>query len=179
MFLIATAAALRPPRTWSLAAGVIALCATSVVLPYQWVIASRIASELRPVLEAPLAKAGSVGLLISAKRSREGDLWFAPLFWGGAHYARRSRAILANAPWMGQTHIMIRPAHPDRWSDLGPYPAAQSLASALSAGATAPDLSFVVWQGPPGALSQAVVRGLGWSPLIRKGGAFAIYARQP
>jgi len=179
MFLIAAAAALHPPRSWSLAAGVIALCATSVVLPFQWVTASRIASELRPALEAPPAKAGSVGLLIGAKHSREGDLWFAPFFWGGAHYFRRSGAILANAPWMWQTHIMLRPAHPDRWTGMGPYPAGQSLVNALSAGATAPDLSFVVWEGPPSAVSQAIVAGLAFTPLPPNGRMLGIYARQP
>ena len=179
MFLIAAAAALRPPRSWSLAAGVIALCATSVVLPFQWVNASRIASELGPVLEAPPAKAGSVGLLIGAKHVREGDLWFAPLFWSGAHYFRRSGAILANAPWMEQTHIMIRPAHPDRWSSLGPYPAGLSLAIALREGGAVPGLSFIVREGPSSSVSEAVVSGLGWRPLTRDGGDLGIYARQP
>jgi hypothetical protein len=80
---------------------------------------------------------------------------------------------------MWQTHIMLRPAHPDRWTGMGPYPAGQSLVNALSAGATAPDLSFVVWEGPPSAVSQAIVAGLAFTPLPPNGRMLGIYARQP
>jgi hypothetical protein len=179
LFLIAAAAALRPPRLCTLAVGVIALCATSTVVLLQWVNVSRITTAMRPVLDAPPAKAGSVGLIIGEKASDPEGLAFDPFLWGGAHYFRRSRAILANAPWMDLPIIMIRPAHPDRWSDLQPYPAAQSLLVASSGGGAVPELSFVVRGGPSGALTDAVISGLGWSPLTRPGGLLRIYSRHP
>lgn len=179
LFLIAAAAALRPPRLCTLAAGVIALCATSTVVLLQWVNVSRITPAMRPVLDAPPAKAGSVGLIIGEEASDPEGLAFDPFLWGGAHYFRRSRAILANAPWMDLPIIMIRPAHPDRWSDLQPYPAGQSLLVASSGGGAVPELSFVVRGGPSGALTDAVISGLGWSPLTRPGGLLRIYSRHP
>jgi hypothetical protein len=179
MFLIAAAAALRPPRLWRLVVGLIAVCATSAVLLLQWANVSRIALEMRPVLDAPPVKAGSVGLIIANKPSPRGDLAFDPFLWGGVHYFRRSGAILANAPWMDSPIIMIRPADPDRWSYSEPYLAGQALLSALSEKGAAPEISLVVRDGTFGALDEAVLSGIGWSPLARSGGFFGIYARHP
>lgn len=179
LLLIAAAAASRPPRRWSLAAGVMALCVTCAVLLVQWVNTSRIALEMRPVLDAPLAQAGSVGLIIGGKASRGGDLVFEPFLWGGAHYFRRSGAILANAPWMDLPIVMLRPAHPNRWSYLNPYSAGLSLSRALTAGGAPSDLSFVVRDGPSSAAAEALLSGPGWSPLTRTSGAFCIYAHHP
>jgi hypothetical protein len=177
IFAIAAAAASRPPRRLSIAAGVIALCATCAVLPFQWVNTSRIARELRPALEAPRVQAGSVGLIIGDLRSGKRDLTFDPFVWGGAHYFRRSGAIMANAPWMDLPIIMIRPAHPDRYSYLNPYSAALSLSSAMNAGGAPPDLSLVMREGTPGAVTEAIISGLAWSPLTPNGGTFGIYSR--
>ncbi len=179
VFSIAAAAALRPPRLCTLAAGVIALCATGTVLVLQWANVSRIATAMRPVLDAPPAKAGSVGLIIGEETAPPEGLAFDPFLWGGAHYFRRSKAILANAPWMDLPIIMIRPAHPDRWSELQPYPAGQLLLGALSGGGAVPELSFVVREGASGAVTDAVINGLGWSPLTRPGGSLRIYSRHP
>jgi len=81
-----------------------------------------------------------------------------PIIFGGPERFWRMRR------GCGRRNIMLRPAHPDRWTGMGPYPAGQSLVNALSAGATAPDLSFVVWEGPPSAVSQAIVAGLASLP---------------
>ncbi|MGD0577491.1 MAG: hypothetical protein ABSC08_01055 [Bryobacteraceae bacterium] len=179
VLLIAAAAASRPPRQWSLAAGVMALCVSCAVLLLQWVNVSRIALEMRPLLEAPPAQVGSVGLVIGGKASRGGDLVFEPFLWGGAHYFRRSGAILANAPWMDLPIVMLRPAHPNRWSYLNPYSAGLSLSRALTAGGAPSDLSFVVRDGPSSAAAEALLSGPGWSPLTRTSGAFCIYAHHP
>jgi len=179
LFLIAATAGFRPPRLCSLAAGVTALCVTIAVLALQWVNVSRIAPEVSSVMDTLPAKAGSVGLIIGEKSSLPEGLSFDPFFWGGVHYFRRSRAILANAPWLDVPLVMIRPAHPDRWSYLNPLPAGESLLGVLSAGEAVPDLSFVVREGRPGAMTDAVISGLGWSPLTPNGGSLGIYRPHP
>lgn len=73
--------------------------------------------------------------------------------------------------------IMIRPAHPDRWSYSEPYPAGRAFFSALSEEGAAPDLSLIVRDGTFGALDEAVLSGTGWSSLTLSGGFFGIYAR--
>jgi hypothetical protein len=92
----------------------------------------------------------AVGLIACGDEpSRRGDLAFSPFVCGGAQYYRRSEAILANAPWIDLSIIMIRPTHPDRYNKLDLYPAARLLSSASSAGGAKADLSFVVREGGP------------------------------
>ena len=99
---------------------------------------------------------------------------FDPFYWSGAHYFRRAGAILANAPSIYLPHIMIRPVHPDRRSYRDPYPAGKSLLNALIGGRV-PDTCLALPEGPAGAVPEAIIGGLGRSPLTRNGVALGIY----
>jgi hypothetical protein len=162
LFLIATTAALRPPLWWSNTAGVIAFCVTVSVLAMQWVHISRIAREVRPALEAPAAKSGSVGLIVGDSRQFPPGLAFDPYIWAGVHYFRRSGAILANAPWTDQSHIMIQPAHSDRWSYTDPDGTSHKIADALAAGDRFPEIDFLVQEGLADVYGSRLVNVMEW-----------------
>lgn len=163
LFLLAAAAALRPPRWWSVATGAIALCVTVGVLLPQWGLVSRIATRIAPALDCPPAQAGSVGLIVGPPKALPEGLAFDPYLWSAAHYFRRSGAILANAPWMDLPILMMRPAHPSRWSYLDPDDAAQAMADAMAGGQALPDLDFVVREGPADFEMDAMLNRMGWS----------------
>ena len=174
MFAIAAAAASRPPRICSLAIGGFALYATSAVVLLQWANVSTITRQMRVVLDAPPAQDGSVGLVIAESQRPPKGLAFDPFLWAGAHYFRKSRAILANAPWLDLPIILIRPTHPDRWSGLTPWDASRLLSDAWCAGDAVPSLSFVVRQGASRRVTDATLSDLGWSPDPRNGAALGI-----
>jgi hypothetical protein len=176
VLLVAAAAALHPPPGLGLAAGVIAFCVTGALLLVQWVTVSKIAREIRPALDAPPAEAGSVGIIIGKWRD---DLAFDPFWWSGAHYFRRSKAILANTPWMDLPIIMIRPVYADRWSYLDPSPAGSSLLTALNEGDTVPELSLLVVDGLPDLRMEDIISRSHWLPLTQSNGEIRIFARHP
>ena len=177
-FLIAGVAALRPPGLWDSVAGGIAAAIACAVLMMQWNYVGQISRELQPVFSAPVAQAGAKGLIVSGDISGRPGLKFDPFYWSGAHYFRRSIAILANEPWMDLPIIMIRPEHPDRWSYLDPNPAAQTLGRAIQAGDRVTELSLILREGKPVAAESAVMRGANFSPL-RQDDTVQIYERRP
>jgi len=170
---------------------------TCALLPMQWAIVSRIAREIRPALDTPPAQPGSVGLIISEPRyddaSRAGpgsvgiiaepkyasDLSFDPFLWSGAHYFRRSKAILANAPWMDLPIIMIRPLNEDRWSFLDPPVAESSLRTALSRGDEVPELGLLVVVGPSDAETEEIIGRSHSVELTNSNQEIRIYSRTP
>jgi hypothetical protein len=186
VLLLGAASAFHPPRRWSLAAGLIAFCVAAASLPLQWVTVSRIAREIRPALDAPPADAESVGIIIGQPRL-EGtgepkyapDLFFDPFLWSGAHYFRRSKAILTNTPWMNFPIIMIQPLHPDRWSYQDPAPAGLSLQTAFDEGDAVPELNLLVLEGPPDRKMEEIITRSHGVPLIQSNGEIGIFKRHP
>ena len=179
LFLFAAAAASDPPRRWSVAAGALAACVTCVVLPIQYARASGIVAELRPVVEAPAVPAGTSGLIISGPAPHDTDLAFEPFLWSGAHFFRRSGAILANTPWLDLPILMLRPAHPNRWSYMEPAAADAVLTGALSSPQAMPELGFVVRDGRRATRSEPLLSPPQWSPLLGADTVGQIYARRP
>jgi hypothetical protein len=179
VLFVAAAAALHPPHRWSLAAGVIAFFVTGALLSMQWVSISRIAREIRPALDAPLAEVGSVGLIIGEDNGSSARLRFDPFIWSGAHYFRRSKAILANTPWMDLPIIMIRPMSVDRWSYLEPSTASSSLLSALKKGDAVPELSLLVVNGASDPGIEEIISRSQWVPLGQSNGEIRVFAHHP
>jgi hypothetical protein len=177
VFFVAAIAALHPPPRWSFAAGVIALCVTIALLSSQCRNVSRIAREITPALSAPVAKSGSVGLIVGEKNSHP-DWAFDPFLWSGVHYFRRSKAILANMPWTNLPIIMIRPVPPDRWSYLDPSPAGSSFWAALNERDPVPELSFLVVDGSSDLVMEDVMTGAHWVPLPQSSSEIRIFARR-
>ena len=177
MFMIGAAAAMRPRRLFGMVAGGIALCATSAVLLLLWVNVSRIAREVTVVLEAPPMEAGSGGVIIGERATRPDGLAFDPYLWQGAHYFRRSRGILLNAPWMDLPILMIRPAHPGRWTPLEAWDAGALLLDAVRSGDGVSELSFVIREGPSRGVTDAALGALGWIGDKGNSGLGGIYYR--
>jgi hypothetical protein len=186
MLLVAAAAAIHPPPRLSLVAGVVALCVTCASLPLQWVTVSRIASEIMPALDAPPTQTGSVGIIIAEPRL-EGigepkyapDLFFDPFLWSGAHYFRRSKAILGNSPWMDFPIIMIQPVHPDRWSYQDPTTEGSLILTALDKGDAAPELSLLVLAGPSDQRMNEIITRSHVVTISQSNGEIGIFARRP
>jgi hypothetical protein len=155
LFMIAGAAALVPRWEWSRLAGGLAVLVTLGVVGAQWVTVRRIAGEMRPAMEAPVAKAGAVGLVIGPFKGYPAGLAFDPYMWAGVHYFRRSKAILANTPWMDQTHILLGPVHEDRWSYLDPD------GEAAKFGDSIPGIDFVMIEGPDDGNLERLVERVG------------------
>jgi hypothetical protein len=161
LFLLAGASALRMPRGWSTAAGGIAVAVAGGVLLQQWVKVSEIGSQIALIQEVPPAAPESVGLIVGPRRGMPEGLAFNPYLWSGVHYFRRSRAILANEPWMEMLVMMLRPAHPDRWSYRDPDAARQELEAATGNGQ--PD--FVLQAGRVDWEIDSWMTRSGWSDI--------------
>ena len=173
LFLLAGASSLRLPRGWSVAAGVIGVIVTADVLVLQWVRVVDIGSRIELAARAPAIAPGSVGLIIGRRSSMPDGLAFNPYLWSGVHVFRRSRAILANDPWMDEPILMLRPARPDRWSYLDPDAARQELAAGSSTG---PD--FVVQAGLPDFDLDGAMNRSGWSDSGQSSRFIRVYRRQ-
>lgn len=150
LFLLAGAAAIPLPRGWTLAAGGLAIATTLGLLVQQHVKVEEIASRMALAGRIPLAQPGDVGLIVASSRETPPGLQFNPYMWSAVHYFRRSRAILANDPWMDMPQIMLRPMQPNRWSYLDPDDAAAPFLRSAAGGISWRDLDFVVRMAPGG-----------------------------
>ena len=179
LFLLAAGAACHPPRRWGEIAGGTAVCATVAVLWMQWGLVARIGREIAPALESPPANAGSAGLILGTWDAVPPGLEFDPYFWSGAHYFRRSQAILLNAPWMNLPILLIRPLHPSRWNSLDPPSAALAFTTGIARGGTAPELDFLVGERAPDSDIERALAGHGWIRAPGGGDLLRIYRRGP
>jgi hypothetical protein len=179
LFLMAGASALRMPRAWNIGAGVIAVAVTAGVLSMQWSRVAEIGLRIAREQDSPAAAAGSIGLIVGPRRGMPDGLAFNPYLWSGAHYFRRSKAILANEPWMEGPMMMLRPAHPNRWSYRDPDAARQELETATVEGAAedqSPD--FVVQGGLVDGELDSIMKRWGWTDSGPANEYIRIYRRR-
>jgi len=107
------------------------------------------------------------------------------LFWNCAFYAFLvcTVAIVLAPPLFpsqdGPAIIMIRPTHPNRWTNLAAWDASASLSEAARSGEAVSELSFLVRQGPSRGATDAALSALRWSPAAKNSGLFGIYYRRP
>jgi hypothetical protein len=179
LFFLAACAALRPGRRWNMAAGCAAAFVTVVLLMMQWRNVSAIGQEIAPVLNSPPARAGSLGLIVGSETKQPAGLSFDPYMWSGAHYCRRSRAILGNEPWMTLPLIMLRPVHPSRWDNLDPKDAGRALARDLLGGVAFRRPDFVVQSGLPDSEIDGLLNRQGWSASGDGSRFLRIYRARP
>jgi len=173
LFLIASLAAMHPPRRWGMVAGAMAILVTCGSLVEQWSFVRSFERTINPALRAIPAKAGSVGLLLGQPKDMPEGLGFDPYRWAGVHYFRRSRAILANNPWMSNAYLIIRPRDPDSWSFLEPEQASRYLAAA----ARETKFDFVVQNEPFDPAMDAILSRQKFLPVSADGGRLRILAR--
>ncbi|HEX3745335.1 MAG TPA: hypothetical protein VHW09_15430 [Bryobacteraceae bacterium] len=177
LFLLVGAASIHRRRAWNLAAGGIAMVVTLALFFQQRAKVMRLASEIAAQEQLAPAPPGSVGLIVSQTRLVPDGLEFNPYMWCAVHYFRRSRAILANDPWIDVPLIMLRPAHPGRWSYLDPDSASALLIARTLEGTSARDLDFVVQMGPANGEVDRLLRREGWTLSGQSGGLMRIYRR--
>jgi hypothetical protein len=91
--------------------------------------------------------------------------------WAGVHYFRRSHAILANMPWMDQTHILMSPLHESQWSYLDPD------AEAAKFGGSTSEFDFILVDGPnDNDLERMAIRA-GMRAVGDDGGMVSLYGK--
>jgi hypothetical protein len=167
MFLIAAAAAAQPAVSgWRYAIPVVAVTVAVPVLYFQWQQTSAIAADLNWVLTAPPMPARSIGFIVGQRSDvqEHTGLMFDPYLVAGAHYFRRSHAIMGNALWMDLPHIMLRPTRSAPWHFVKPQHTAEYLLRARNTGATRPEITFLVRAGSQTALVNGLVTELGFTP---------------
>ena len=177
LFLLAGTTALPLSRRWSIAAGGLAVCVTATLLLQQRANVAAIGSRIARMQQLPPPKAGSVGLIAEAGREKPHGLQFHPYMWSAVHYFRRSRAILANDPWMNSPLIMLAPVRADRWSYLDPLDAGKALMGGQVSGEDTRDLDFVVQMGPPDSDFDGLMHRYGWSDTGPPSAFLRIYRR--
>jgi hypothetical protein len=118
-------------RSWQQAGAGCFLAAVACVVLFQQANHCGAAARRIELLErVGVMPAGSTGALLAERReTRLSPLNFDPSFWAGAHYFRRSRAVLANGPWM-DLPFMILNTHTPPLSDEEQHP--YTLASVLA-----------------------------------------------
>jgi len=179
LFLIASAAASSKSRRVGVVVGAMAVLVTAGVLVEQWLSISNLAREVIVLNRAVPANAGSVGLIVGPANSAPPGLAFDPYTWAAAAYFRRSNAMLANAPWMNTTTIVLRPVRPDRFSYHGSDESSQELEEMVLGGEPPPDLDFVVQNPPFDHRMELLLKRMGFTCVSSAGEFFRIFGRAP
>jgi|SRR5579871_561067 len=176
LFLLAAAAAAAPAIRWSYAPGVIALAVLCLTLGLQYRRAEPMAADLQRLLLADPSQPSTAGMLLQGKSPLELDLNFDPYYWAGAHYFRRSHAILLNAPWLDVPIYMLRPSQPAPWNYLDPQPETAYVSSHAGCGSPRLDFAVLVGSEVPHGVDSAI-RGHCLVPAARAGQRVTIYTR--
>jgi hypothetical protein len=175
LFLIAAAAAMKPPRWCTVAAGILALEVAMTMLYFQWNYLSSTARDLNNAINVPLVKPGSLGAIMT-EYVPAGEPAVNPYMWGSANFFRESQAILTNAPWMDLKIIMFRAKQINPWTyEDAPVFVPQEILDILNKHGDV-QLDFLVRYGASGADTQEVTTRLGFQ-RIGKAPQLAFYYR--
>ncbi len=180
-FITAFAAGVRLPQRLEgrLAAGLALVAFTC--LSWQAVMKQKIIRDLAQLYDAPPAPAGRKAVVIGAEpwmKWRGAPVNFDPYVWVGAHYLRRSKAVLLNSPWLDAPISILQPAAPHTCSFSDPYPMAECMSGGPSM--PMPDLAIAVNErrGAPDPIpTDRLARSLGLRPLPIKAAYLSLYGR--
>jgi hypothetical protein len=181
-FLTAFAAgvSLGPRLERRLSAGLAALA--FVCLSWQAAMKHQIIGNLAPLYDAPLAPARRMAVVIGAEPWMKwpgAPVNFDPYVWVGAHYLRRSKAVLLNSPWLDAPIAMLQPAAPHTCSFSDPYPMAECMLGKPSM--PLPDLAVAVneHRGAPDPIPiDLLARSLGLHRLPIKASYVSLYGKR-
>ena len=103
-------------------------------------------------------------------------LSFDPQFWAGAIYARRSEAILLNAPWVDLPIIMLGLARSHPCANNNPGPMGACFAEYIGQ-PVKPELDFVIDEAadPANPLSERIARAYGLRASVNVNPAVIFY----
>ncbi len=179
----AAGAALRPvlERRFTVALGLVAC----VSLSWQAVMKHRIINDLAQVYDSPPAPAHEKAVIIGSEpwvKWAGAPVNFDPYVWAGAHYLRRSKAVLMNGAWLDAPISMIEPRAPHTCSYSDPYPMAECL-SGVNGKPTipAPELAVAVdeHRGAPEPIStEGLAKSMGLVRLPIRAGYLSFYGRR-
>jgi hypothetical protein len=122
VFVLCCLAALAP-LTLSRPLRQAAVVTVACLLPLMTLIRDRetaaIVKALAPIYDAKPVQRGGWGAIVAGTEAVDG-FNFNPYYWAGAHFARTSKAVLLNAPWIyGRLHVFTpRSTHP--WDGAPP-----------------------------------------------------------
>jgi len=158
LFVVCCLLALAPltlPRPLQRAVLAAALCLMTPLAVIRYRQTSAIVNALTPIYDARSLQEGGWGAIVSGQEEDVDGLTFNPYFWAGAHYARQSKAILLNAPWIYGPLAVITPRAAHAWDGALPG-TMRGILSSPGQRAAAPKLAFLCggkWD--PGRLEMA------------------------
>jgi hypothetical protein len=143
IFVVCFLAALAPltlPRPLRRALLATAVCVLPLLAVIRYRQTATVVNALIPIYDARPLQEGGWGAIVSGAEGVDG-LNFNPYYWAGAHYARESKAVLLNAPWIYGPLAIFTPRAAHAWDGASP----ESMRRILSAGpqGVAPKIAFV------------------------------------
>jgi hypothetical protein len=118
--------------------------ATSLALfAYLFQVNQRALAGIRPFLDAPVLPAGLRAAWVMGDLPELAELTCAPRFWAGAHYARRSKAVLVNYGWLDLLYLNLAPRKPGACGYLN-CDKMRSCLLDFSASPQRPDLDLII-----------------------------------
>jgi len=173
IFLLLAAAAVKPPRACTTAMGILALSAAPVLIVFQSSVLSAAVSQLTASMDVPPAPPGSLGIVVAEPGPGVG-LGADLVLWSGAHWFRRSQAILTNDAWLDLPWIMIRPRETYPWTYSNDV---RQIPYRLQAGLDqAGALRMAVRVHERGPLTEGLLQGLGFR-AVTSAPEIAFYSR--
>ena len=158
LFVVCCLLALAPltlPRPLHRVVLAAAICLMTPLAVIRYRETSAIVNALAPIYDARSLQEGGWGAIVSGRDESVEGLLFNPYFWAGAHYARQSKAILLNAPWIYGPLAVITPRAAHAWDGALPE-TMRGILSSPGQRAAAPKLAFLCggkWD--PGHLEMA------------------------
>lgn len=156
IFVVCCLSALAPltlPRPLHRAALATAVCVVTLMAVIRYRQTATVVNALIPIYDARPLQEGGWGAIVSGEEEGVDGLNFNPYFWAGAHYARESKAVLLNTPWIYGPLAIITPRAVHAWDGASPESMRRILSSA----------------GQQGAVSRVVfVCGGKWDPAQRE-----------
>ncbi len=123
IFVVCFLSALAPltlPRPLHRVVVATAVCVVTLMAVIRYSETATIVNALIPIYDARPLHAGGWGAIVSGEEEGVVGLSFNPYFWAGAHYARESKAVLLNAPWLYGPLAIITPREVHAWDGASP-----------------------------------------------------------
>ncbi len=158
-------------RTESAALACIAISA-SFLIGWQAVAKQGILHELASVLDAPPATQSARMAIIADKPIGLHGMYpnnFTPYVWAGAHYLRRSKAILLNGAWLRSPIMLVKPRVEAPCEYIDPQPMLMCLAASRGRQTVGGTPDGLIATEVPARLAERVAAELRMAPAFMNG----------
>jgi hypothetical protein len=141
---------------------------------YLSVLTGRAVVSVRPFLDAAPASPGLTAAWVAGPHTSPTALNWEPELWAAGHYARRSKAVLINFPWLNLAFMPLTARNPGACAYDDPAPMAECLAAASSSASSRPDFDLLIAQDIE---ASALTARYGLLPISFNAGDLVVYAK--